>query len=199
MRRKFVSTLALGSISATVVVALALAQSQPADPAGSPSPASAPVSSQPASLDRAAYDRYLWDLAHHPDTLAAFEMMISTNPSEPNPWAWHAGRLPAAFNSKKTFDEWFDGDMQRLYGANARPQWDRRLAIAKKLDHTLWELFQALVVYNRDVFLSREQIVKAMADAKIAVPQNPTLLARLAFPSVKESLPPARPRPEAGG
>lgn len=196
---KFSSSLFVSLIVGASIVALAFAQAQVTDPVGSSQSTSAPVTSQPAALNRAAYDQYLRDLAHHADTLAAFEMMIASNPAEPNPWAWHAGRLPAAFNSKKTFDEWFDGDMQRIYGANAQPQWDRRLAIAKKLDHTLWELFQALVIYNREVFLTKDQLAKALADAKVAVPQNPTLLSRLALPSVKESLPPARPKPQSGG
>lgn len=180
----------MGGLTAVILVATL----------GQVSPQATPSASGPTSrsaLDRTAYDRYLWELAHHPDTYAAFEMMISPDPSKPQPRAWHANRVAAAYYSLEQFTQWIDYDLRLYYGeGNMAKELARRDALAARLGHTRWELLQAMVVYNREVFLSDEQIRKLADEARRSVPLDNALIERLKVYAVGPPPPPVRGKPE---
>ena len=155
-----------------------------------------PPSEQALKLKRANYDRYLWRLAHHPDTFAAFELIINNDPKKPNPWAWRLNCAGAAYYSRKQFDTWLQEDLKRFYGPQrAKDEYARRQQFAKKIDHSLWEMFQALCIYNREVFLTNAQVEQATREARKTVPQNPALIERLKSTPFGDPLPPQREQP----
>ena len=162
-------------------------------------PSERPITPPP---DRTESDRYLWELAHHPDTLAAFEGFLHDG-DKLNPWAWRVNRINAHYCSQVTFNEAFYHNLKGEYGNTARAELLRRQVLAEKLDHTLWELFQAVAVYNREAFMSTDHSKQLLAaeEAKPRRQRDDKLIERLNHLPADEKkwgkLPPARSRSTA--
>jgi hypothetical protein len=186
------------TVAATVALAaaLAMAMGQAPAPDARKTPAAEQPRTGPSVPSRAAYDEYLWQIAHHPDVYSAFEYAISPHPDKPQPRAWHLNRMGLAYYSREQFRKWVKMDIEEWYGKErVACEFARREQLAEKLDHSLWELFHALILYNREVFLTDEHIRTLAEEVKKRVPRDRVLEERLKVIAVGDPLPKPRSRP----
>lgn len=194
MKTQRLTTAGATALALMVVLAVAMAQTPPQHARNTP-PAEQSATAH-AIPSRTAYDEYLWQIAHHPDVYSAFEYAISPNPDKPQPRAWHLNRMGLAYYSREQFRKWVKMDIELWYGrGRVQTELTRREQLAEKLDHSLWDLFHALILYNREVFLTDEQIRTLAEQVKKQVPRDTVLVERLKVIPAGDPLPKPRPRP----